>query len=237
MKPTQRNSVAIMDEAPKLSVAGFTLLELILAITLTAMMVTLIAGGFRIGLDAWEKAEAGIAQQQRTRVVAQRIQRNLASAVPDTLEMAEQHDLPVGGDEKKLTLFSNYAIGAKHSAPPVYTRYRIDTDPDDRDGLRLVVSELSWSQGWMDEKVREDAPEITLLQGVDKISFAYLKPEDDGPSWTDEWQPEDLKPWMPIAVKITFHKTATDEEPWEIIATAHASTDERQLIEADPDEN
>ncbi|HEX7533874.1 MAG TPA: prepilin-type N-terminal cleavage/methylation domain-containing protein [Syntrophales bacterium] len=36
---------------------GFTLLELLIALTITAMIVAIIFGALRIGIRAWEKGE------------------------------------------------------------------------------------------------------------------------------------------------------------------------------------
>jgi len=44
---------------------GFTLLELLISMTILAMIVVIIFGAFRVGIRAWEKGEKDLGVRQR----------------------------------------------------------------------------------------------------------------------------------------------------------------------------
>ena len=56
---------------------GFTLLELILAITIMGTVVLVAMGAFRIGQRSWEKGDAVAEQNQRLRIAVERIRQQL----------------------------------------------------------------------------------------------------------------------------------------------------------------
>ena len=58
---------------------GFTLLELLISLTIVALIVVIIFGALRIGIRAWEKGEKDVDVRQRQRIVLDLIKRQLAS--------------------------------------------------------------------------------------------------------------------------------------------------------------
>ena len=65
----------------KPSSSGFTLLELILSLTILSVVLLLIFGALRVGTRAWEKGEKDVEIQQRRRAVLDLIQKQIASAL------------------------------------------------------------------------------------------------------------------------------------------------------------
>ncbi len=61
---------------------GFTLLELLLAISIFAVVVAVLFSSFWVGIGAWEKGEAGIEFQQRMRAVSELMFREISSTYP-----------------------------------------------------------------------------------------------------------------------------------------------------------
>src|SRR5437867_2079247 len=57
--------------------AGFTLIELVLALSILAIMITVLFGGLRMGLRAWQRGEDRAAILQRARSMAQLIEEAL----------------------------------------------------------------------------------------------------------------------------------------------------------------
>ncbi|HNT58060.1 MAG TPA: prepilin-type N-terminal cleavage/methylation domain-containing protein, partial [Syntrophales bacterium] len=58
---------------------GFTLLELLISLTLLSVIAVLVFGALRLGVRAWEKGEATIETRQRERIVMDLLQRQMAS--------------------------------------------------------------------------------------------------------------------------------------------------------------
>ena len=58
---------------------GFTLLELLISLTILGVIVVIIFGAFRIGIRAWEKGEKDVESRQRQRIVLDLSKQQLAS--------------------------------------------------------------------------------------------------------------------------------------------------------------
>jgi general secretion pathway protein J len=61
---------------------GFTLVELLVTLTLLAFLSVLLFGGLRFGSRAWESAQAGYAGDTATRMAQQTLSRDLSRAYP-----------------------------------------------------------------------------------------------------------------------------------------------------------
>lgn len=61
---------------------GFTLLELLISVTLLAMMATLITSGLKVASSNWDRAHARIEAAQEVRLIEQFIFRELSEARP-----------------------------------------------------------------------------------------------------------------------------------------------------------
>ena len=68
------------------SSAGFTLLELLIAITLLSLLLAALFGGLRLGARAWERSEERLDESARLQVVQNFLRERLAQAYPLTAE-------------------------------------------------------------------------------------------------------------------------------------------------------
>src|SRR5207244_12733177 len=64
------------------STAGFTLLELVLAMTALALLAAICYGAFHLGIRAVERGEVAVVTAQRLRVASDLLIRQVKSAVP-----------------------------------------------------------------------------------------------------------------------------------------------------------
>lgn len=62
--------------------AGFTLLELLIAITLLGLLIAALFGGLRLGAAAWERSEERLDESARLQVVQNFLRERLAQAYP-----------------------------------------------------------------------------------------------------------------------------------------------------------
>ena len=67
---------------PRDSSKGFTLLELLISLTIIGLILVIIFGALRIGVRAWEKGERDVESHQRRRVVLGLVKRQFASTYP-----------------------------------------------------------------------------------------------------------------------------------------------------------
>ncbi len=84
---------------------GFTLIEMLIAITLLGVMVTLLFGSLRIASQSWHNGETKIDQVNRKAVVYQFFKRHLSSARPlPEFVVADRDQLQNNTEQEPLKL-------------------------------------------------------------------------------------------------------------------------------------
>jgi len=197
---------------------GFTLLELLLSITILSLVLVTIYGTLNIGSRAWEKGERDIDKLQRMRVIMDFLSREIKSAYPYEVTPSEVDT------HKKFYAFE----GKKDSISFV------STVP-----LRGGKKGLSWLSFWVEEGtglvvVERDAlrtdifeernhidkDEIEVLdEHVTRVEFEYYKlrgkkEEGEGEGeWEEHWDAE-REGNLPHAVRIelTFREEGRGKE-------------------------
>src|SRR5512136_2860583 len=65
----------------RLSTTGFTLIEVVVTLTILGFILLIIFGAFRLGLSAWERGESTKEEYQKVRIISQLISQQLKSIV------------------------------------------------------------------------------------------------------------------------------------------------------------
>ncbi len=185
---------------------GFTLLELMIATTITAVIVVIIFGALRIGIRAWEKGERDVDGRQMQRVALEMVRRQLASVSATEAWGSERQPITLKGDDKSIEFISNIPMTPGSPYGPVYVRYAVK--PDKNDGkVSLVFYEKNFA--FLDKmKMEADKPDedafAALLSGMQSIVFEYLRvrPDEEASPWQKSWDPA-VDKGVPRAVRIT----------------------------------
>ena len=187
--------------------AGFTLLELLVAMTLMALVAVGLGSGIHLGTRVWERAEAGRAEwseRQTTRLLLQRVLQRL---VPQSLSQ-EATDATVLflGDRRTLRFVGP---APAESAPPGLYRMELALAPGD-DGLELV---FRW-QPYAGELLRAPfavAERRVLLRALDEASLSYFGSREEG--WLAAWSG---RVDLPQLVKFDYRPAAEDDPSGEV---------------------
>lgn len=182
-----------METLKKLNrVAGFTLLELIISITLVAIIVLIISVAANLGYRSFNAGEKKMNAVERLRSSLTIIDAQIQSGVPLTLEEGGVKQYYFAGEQDSLKFSTNYSIWGGQRGY-VIVNYRVDTD--DRGKRTLFASEYKVGM--------ENQKETKLLEGFDEITFDYYKQdatEEEG-EWITQWVDEEM---MPIRIKINL---------------------------------
>ncbi|AKF80806.1 general secretion pathway protein J [Myxococcus fulvus 124B02] len=195
---------------------GFTLMEVMVAVAITALMGTVVAMAFQTGLTAKETVEADADRYRQLRVAMNRMSREIGSAyVSDRFDLKrfrDQQDRPsnfVGESDRLLfTTFAHQRLytDVKESDQAV-VEYFVDASDDKtargRQDLKRRVNPN------VDDRMDRGGTTDVLLEGVKKLEFEYWNSERK--EWDDEWdtrRPEQ-KSILPTRVRVTV--TAVDE--------------------------
>jgi general secretion pathway protein J len=208
--------------------AGFTLLELLVAMTLLAMVFGLIAGGIGFGAAVWEKGGAS-AKRAGDLQTAHRVLRGRIEAMQPHRRPREKRQalLPFAVDGKAEALVF-VAPPPAELAPPGLYRYRIAIEGSGRDrSLTLAWRRLqpdlrdfdadadtgSGGGGDADGKDKDTSGSVVLMDGIagGRIDyFGAIRPKDPE-EWQDRW--EDA-PRLPALVRLTLEFDDADPRQW-----------------------
>jgi general secretion pathway protein J len=182
-----------METLKKLNrVAGFTLLELIISITLVAIIVLIISVAANLGYRSFNSGEKKMNAVERLRSSLTIIDAQIQSGVPLTLEEGGVKQYYFAGEQDSLKFSTNYSIWGGQRGY-VIVNYRVDTD--DRGKRTMFASEYKVGM--------ENQKETKLLEGFDEITFDYYKKdatEEEG-EWITQWVGEEM---MPIRIRINL---------------------------------
>lgn len=195
---------------------GFTLIEVLIAMTLLSMMVVLLFASLRICAQSWEQGERKITDVNEVAVVYNFFQRHLSSAIPlwndftgrDSLQAGDRHRRDDGeaenqdrilsfqGKKQSLQFVSVFPASAGRSGMQLFS-----IQPQQQDGEQVInVTLTPFFPVTEGEEWRQE--EVVLLRRVSDFELAYFGADDTGESrWQDEWLEKDAQPRL---VKISI---------------------------------
>ncbi len=157
---------------------GFTLVEVLLALSIGAALLVVVFGGVRAGLAAWGRGEARAAALEHDRSLEQMLTQTIAGAFPYRGNAARAGATGVlfNGRPDRLTLVT-VAPPIPASMPIAFTAVHVSGDEQG-----LAVRQLALPN---QESVDRTAA-VLVDSSVVALRFRYLGQEAD--TWSDEWQ-------------------------------------------------
>lgn len=177
--------------------AGFTLLELIISITLVAIIVLIVAGAASLGYRSFNSGEKKLNAVERLRASLIIIDAQIQSGVPLTLEDGGVKQYYFVGEQDSLKFSTNYSIWGGQKGY-VIVNYRVETD--DKGKKTLLASEYKVGM--------ETQKETKLLDGFNEITFDYYSQdatEEEG-EWVTQWADEEM---MPTKIRLNLIRGST----------------------------
>lgn len=171
---------------------GFTLLELIISITMIGLIILITAGAMRLGHSSIERGDKKIEDIERIKASINIIDSQIQSIFPLTEKGEDGEKKYIFKGERNLLKFgSNYSIwrGIKGYS---LVEYKIENI---KGKSHLVVSESIIGI--------ENKREINLFNDFDEIDFEYFQKDsaEDKGQWVSAWS-DDKK--MPFKIKINL---------------------------------
>ena len=179
---------------------GFTLIEVLIAMTLLSIMVVLLFSSLKICADSWEKGESKITDVNEVAVVYNFFQRHLSEAKPlwnDLSSEEEERTFSFQGKAQSLQFISAFPASAGRSGLQLFS---LDLQEEDNDQVIKVTITPFFPVAEGSEWQKED---VTLIKHVNDFSLAYFG-SDDGlseGSWEEEWLDKEV---LPRLVKINI---------------------------------
>jgi general secretion pathway protein J len=191
--------------------AGFTLLEILVALVVLGFLMVGLSQGVRFGLTAWGMQERIIGRRGDLDAVDRVLRQLVGQMDPGTRTDPPQ----VMGTQVRFAFTSALPIMA---------------DGESADMLLTVDSahrfSLLWTPHLHAKRIAPPPPphNEVLLDGIDRVQFAYWRPSSSGGSWVGAWEGKSL----PALVRIHIVFPEGDARHWpDIVAAPLRASPER----------
>jgi general secretion pathway protein J len=172
---------------------GFTLLEVLLALGIVAVLMVIVTGGMRVGLAAWQRGEERTAQLDRARSLVVVLDRALEGAFPyrAAAETETEPRVLFDGQPDRI-VFATLAPPLQVGAPTAFSAVMLAADAT---GLTMRQQSLP------NELALERLAPILVDRQTTAVRFRYLGQEPD--AWQESWDMRKQEA-LPRAVEITL---------------------------------
>jgi len=192
---------------------GFTLLEIMVSMTLTAMLLGMLSAGIYSVVNDWQNETSVLDESLDNALVLLQIERALFAAFPHSyIDYEETLDRQIYffGDESEMRWVSTVSPQRRTGL----TAWRLGSDFEE--GLQLTLTS-AYSDN---PDTRFDELEPTTILKNYRAEFSYLvQRNDEEKEWLDEWDGIEMQS-LPLAVYIilTPIDELLDEETLEVLA-------------------
>ena len=201
-------------ERVKKSQQGFTLIEVLLALALTALLLTLLSTGMYVVTRDWNENTDRLDTRLDESLAILQIERGLIAAFPHSYNSTDTllREIYFDGEDDRLRWVS--AVSPQRSAG--LTAWSLEAISGEGVGVKIVPAFSD------DPSARlNDAQVRIILPGYD-LELSYLRePNALTREWTDQWLGTEQAA-LPLAVRILFVATDADRSDYEIIAPIKA---------------
>lgn len=188
---------------------GFTLLELLVAITLLGVLMVALFGGLRLGARAWETGEERLDRAARLQVVQDFLRQRLTQTYPARDGISGRRAFQ--GDRQSVRFVTTLP---RHLGAGFHEMVLEVVDGDGDAAPDLV---LRWRPFELDTNAPDtvEAPfqQRILLPAIEGLTLAYFGADQPAqlPQWTQSWLERQVLPAL-ILVHVEFAQT--DPRRW-----------------------
>ncbi len=180
-------------------VAGFTLVELLLAITLMSILLALTYSGLSAATRSSIHGEAILAADGKLRAAHQFVRRQLNQMLPLPFAVSEDNQalrIVFEGESRSIQYVAPMPGYLGAGGPQVQ---RLELVPDDEGQFVLQFSH-ALLQGFEEEDLYDREP-VVLLEDVSSADFEFLGRDEEGKisGWTGQWDQQNV---LPVAVRL-----------------------------------
>ena len=174
-------------------VLGFTFIELLLALSLYAVVLMIVAASLRGGLTVWERDESNSKRNFDLNLFWDKMAEefeNMVSLAP----------VPFVGKktEIQMTTVTNALSLKKKGKQFVKVQYRLE-------GENLIRQEFNLLEVLQKKLSPKPAVSQVWLEGVRRFSFQYAyKGAKGGVVWKDDWKQEEERLGFPFGIKVAL---------------------------------
>ena len=215
----------------KFKVKGFTLIEVLIGLTLLSIMAVLLFTSLKICADSWERGEEKMASVNEMAVVYHFFQEYLSVTKPVLIESDNgSKAVSFQGGIDSLQFVSKFPESVNKIGLQIFKAVLV------KDGVlsNINVSVTPYYSGAVDEDEETSNDEVSLIKNVKEFKLSYFGSENelnDG-VWVDEWINKTVLPQL-IRINIVLESGNYWPEiiiPLRITAPNQDSNEKRGII-------
>lgn len=179
--------------------SGFTLIEVLIAMTLLGIMVVLLFSSLRIAADSWNSGESRTIAVNKKAVVYQFFKRHLSTMRPVNFPVTNpeenpQPQLAFQGNPQHMVFVASLPASAARKGWQIF---EIGVDPNLPSTITVALTPFQQTANLLPDKV-------PLLSHVKNYAFSYYGTVDNtngggGGVWVDQWVSMDH---LPLLIKV-----------------------------------
>ncbi len=205
-----------MMQQPTRRDAGFTLIEVLIALVLVSLLAAALYQGLRLGNRAWSALSARAAAADETGVAHRLVREIIDQAYPLPAPTAQGFQVDFRGEAKGFLFWTPPPEIWAHPGGLIQARLQMRESGGRRD-LVLALSENLANPMWTEE--------VVLLSGIADLALDYY----GSAGWRSVWQNQ---PQMPQLVRLRVRFPDGDRRAWtELVAAPKTDLDTECVID------
>jgi general secretion pathway protein J len=207
---------------------GFTLIEVMVALTLLGLITTLLASGTGLGLDIAGRGSARAEAVRMARIERDVFRSQLQGALPFHYRTQDGDNridhIAFEGESDHIRFVSRDGILDGPDGLPRWVELRPEKAPDTQ--TKLVVEERRIQSP--DNLPAETSTARAEMRSCSDLRFEYLDTTGEKPQWLPAWTGTDRKAPLPFAIRLQC-KTARDAVRW-LIPLDYAESAQQGMV-------
>jgi len=189
--------------------SGFTLVEILIALTLFSLILLLVFSSLHAAGRNWEISAKQIEMSDEFRLTSQFIRKNLAQTVPLIWINGKERKIAFAGESDEINFVAPLPSHRGGGGLSLLTLKTSEGEENKKLMLyyQMAVPEYqSFDINYSDDEINS----AVLVEDIDNVEFSYFGSEqpDDTPDWHDDWNIEDRLPLL-VRLKINTTERAT----------------------------
>jgi len=186
-----------MTQLSKNLAKGFTLLEVLIGMSIMSVMMLLLFASLRICVQNWNAGEKKITQVSEAAIVQGFLRNKLQQALPLTDILSKKREFSFQGKAQKIQFVAPMAASAARLGLQLFT---LTLKPEDNQlGRQLAVDIKPFFASGAEADWKPE--EIIILKHIQQLQFEYFENNNDQGQWHSEWVDKQV---LPRLVRITI---------------------------------
>jgi general secretion pathway protein J len=167
---------------------GFTLIELVVAMTILGTMLLLLYSGLSFALRSWDAGDVNGRLTMDRRIGENFLRREITELFPMRWKDPVVVRVAFEGDASHMKFVSSRPAGLAQGGLSLVW-LEVAEDPKERRGHNLVMRRAMPDDEQKDFRPLDKAEASILIPNVDSVAFSYFGAENDfaEPHWVDNW--------------------------------------------------